>query len=52
MTDDMKFRCIALDQVVDPEAIRRDMVRSYFGGMLPGEPVKLDDAGIDGETAG
>ena len=51
MTDERKFRCVALDQVIDPDSIRRDLVRAYFGGMIPGEPVHLEDAGIDGETA-
>ena len=51
MTDEMKFRCVALDQVIDPESIRRDLVKAYFGGMIPGGPVHLDDAGIDGEVA-
>lgn len=51
MTNDMKFRCVALDQVVDPEAVRRDLVKAYFGGMIPGEPVNSDKEEISDETA-
>ena len=51
MTDDMKFRCVALDQVVDHDSIRRDMVKAYFGGMIPGEPLNPNDTQNNGEAA-
>ena len=32
------------------EAIRRNMVMAYFGGMIPDEPVNLNDEGINEEA--
>lgn len=43
MTETKTFRCVALDQVLDPETFRRDLVTAYIGGEVPGGPANLSD---------
>ena len=50
MTNDVPFHCVALDQVVDPETFRLNLVSAYFGGIIPGGPANLSDEATPSEA--
>lgn len=50
MTENKTFRCVSLDQVVDPDAFREALLKAFFGGEIPEETVPVQKEGMTDPT--